>query len=217
MLFHSAYFIVAMMKEVGVNNPVGFELLEKGAWHISLETQLTEAIHSGSPLSVLFVDINNFSEVNNELGHVIGDEVLAEIKGVVSQVTTQFLVGGHIGGDEFAISGTADAEAALAIKSQLRQAFNDYLDGPGNEELRQTDVGLAIGTSTYAPGMSKYELLRQADEAMYDDKLSQLPELTDEQHETLIEARIALLGVGLRLRDLYKYDKLLKRQNKLEN
>ena len=189
------------------------ELLDKRAWHNRLEEQVADAHRSGEPFSSLFIDINNFKDVNDSMGHLVGDEIIEEVEGVVGQVTKDYLVGGRIGGDEFAISGSIDEFSAREIKQKLLVAFAVFLEHPKNAKLKELGMGLAIGNASLKPGMSASELLKEADEAMYEHKLDQMPDLTELQLTTLSEARIALEGVGLRLRDVRKYEKLIQKDD----
>lgn len=187
-------------------------LLDKKQWHAHLDQQVAAAEQMGLPLSVVFIDVNHFKDINDELGHDIGDEVIKDIQKVVSQFTDSFSIGGHIGGDEFALSGYISLEEVEASRDQLKQAFSDHLDKPENEQLKALGVGLAVGVASRQPGEESSQLTKRADDNMYEDKIAQLPELTDDQLAALSEARLALAAVGLRLRDIQKFEKILGRE-----
>ncbi len=121
--------------------------------------------------------------------------------------------GGHVGGDEVAIIAETDAAGAQAIAGRLRTAFNEYIDRPENAQLKELGIGLSIGTATLEPGMDAHQLLRKADDAMYQDKLEQLPPLSPEQEAVLRRSKADIEAHGLRIRDLIKYELLLNLQD----
>jgi len=202
-------------------------LLDKKEWLSVVDSEVAKAHDSGQNLAVLFLDLDFFKDVNDILGHQVGDDVLEQIKAIVARSLrspeskgrdsvdsvsgpdTDSFEGqsGHIGGDEFALLAYTDEAGAQSIKTRLRERFFEFRDREENEELRKTGVGIAIGFATLEPNMSSSELLRRADSAMYKDKLDQMPELTDHQMRAILDAKYVLkqAGVRVRLRDFPKY------------
>src|SRR5262249_13157450 len=104
-------------------------LLDKNGWHDAVETAVAPSSLRGQPLSVLFIDVNHFKDINDQLGHDVGDEVIAQIQRMLvdnlrtgSNRTAQErdYVGidfepGHIGGDEFGILCRSDLEGARVL------------------------------------------------------------------------------------------------------
>lgn len=118
------------------------------------------------PLSLAFIDLDNFKTVNDSLGHDVGDQVLSvAIKQVKEQLRKTDIVA-RVGGDEFAILlPEADSEAAHEVISKVQANVL--------EEMRQNDwpVTLSVGvvTCTETPSTTD-ELLMQADALMYTAK-----------------------------------------------
>ena len=224
----------------------GFDMetvMDKKTWHRTVEDAALEAQRRGTPLSVIFIDVNHFKDINDSLGHAYGDQVIAEIQGILSKnlrldknrpgknndlifvneadssVIDGFgadldLQSGHLGGDEFGILCKTDDNGARIVTSRLREAFDEYLQGESNTELKELGVSLAMGVSVLQENMTVSQLLQAADREMYEDKLRQLPPLTDEQREFLIGLHEELDKHRVRLRDIGKYVVLLSRETK---
>ena len=119
-------------------------------------------------LTLLYMDLNRFKQVNDSLGHSAGDELL---KGVAERLKASLRsreLLARFGGDEFAVllQDTGDAEAAYAA-----ERVKDVLTPPFILETHPVQVGISIGvasTNTKQEGFA--ELLRRADLAMYKAK-----------------------------------------------
>jgi diguanylate cyclase len=121
------------------------------------------------PVAVLLMDLDRFKEVNDALGHGIGDELLRLVGPRVSSCLGPADVLARLGGDEFAIVVTEDAETDRAgfVAERIVQAFSQPFELP---EI-SLHVGASIGISVFPDHASGAdELLRQADVAMYDAK-----------------------------------------------
>lgn len=120
-------------------------------------------------LALLFIDLDRFKQINDNLGHHVGDAFLVEVsKRLLSTVREHDMVA-RLGGDEFvvlltALPDPADAEdIAERIIEKIRQPF--YLQG------QQVHSGASIGIAHYDAEHSKPEaMLRDADAAMYQAK-----------------------------------------------
>lgn len=217
-------------------------LLDKKTWHQEVETAVSDAKATGEPVAVLFIDVNHFKDINDTLGHSIGDEVIAEVRSLIQKslrTTAQrapedrdqvaisevrfppdrltgsepIFSAGHIGGDEFGILCKTGEEGARKIVERLRLAFDNYLENSKKVGLRDLDISLAIGVSVLQPGMSGTELLQLADQDMYNDKFNQLPPLNKKQREFLAQLEEGLYEHQIRLRDVGKYLLMLSREN----
>jgi diguanylate cyclase (GGDEF)-like protein len=129
-----------------------------------LELAHARARRSGSPIAVLFMDLDSFKNVNDSLGHAAGDELLVLVAGRLRRWLRPSDTAARFGGDEFAIlledldTSTAAELVAKRVLDSLREPFAIQ----GQEVL----VGASIGISSSAhPGSD--DLLRNADLAMY--------------------------------------------------
>src|SRR5574338_437358 len=60
-------------------------VLNKKAWHQVFDAAVEEARRQNTALSVIFIDVNHFKDVNDSLGHVYGDQVISDIKNILSE------------------------------------------------------------------------------------------------------------------------------------
>lgn len=89
-------------------------------WATALRSWATNALKRGHEISILFIDLDNFGEVNKVLGHVAGDDVLrsiARLLGSLIDPSTDLLC--RYGGDEFAVATTRRADDVRALGSRI--------------------------------------------------------------------------------------------------
>jgi diguanylate cyclase (GGDEF)-like protein len=121
------------------------------------------------PIAVLLVDLDHFKEINDTLGHHVGDRLLVEIaerlRGAVR--TGDFIA--RLGGDEFAILARhVDTEAAaIEVAARVREAFGSTIPLSGADLSAQCSIGIALAPRD---GADESLLLRRADVALYDAK-----------------------------------------------
>lgn len=221
-------------------------LVDKKTFHTVVEREVLAASENGRPLSLLFIDVNHFKDINDTHGHLIGDVVIEELSEIVGLVVDNFRTeqldgqerksdlltvsparppevksgdldidtrAGRLGGDEFGALCETNEEGAQIIAHRLRQAFADFLERPEAQLLKKLGIGLAVGTATLKQGMDHFALLHEADEAMYADKFSQLPPLTDDQKQFILDVKERMDKENIRLRDLGKYLLILTEQS----
>ncbi|NMO55114.1 EAL domain-containing protein [Actinoplanes sp. TBRC 11911] len=150
--------------------------------------------------AVLFVDLDDFKEVNDSLGHAAGDQLLITVARRIAEVVGPLNVVARTGGDEFAvlIEHVADGEpeaVAERIVAALGAPF-EVSDGAGGTHMVSGAASVGIATSAESGGIS--ELLRRADLAMYMAKTegkNTWQSYQDELHEAMVrrmELRAAL-------------------------
>jgi diguanylate cyclase (GGDEF)-like protein len=121
------------------------------------------------PLTIAIVDIDHFKAVNDEHGHAAGDRVLAAVASCLRTHLRAEDQLGRLGGEEFlALVPDADARVAAAATEKLRTEVARLEVDCGGAELRVT---VSIGWAAWE-GESAEELMRRADEALYDAKRS---------------------------------------------
>ena len=119
------------------------------------------------PLSLLFIDIDRFKQVNDTLGHDAGDEVLRYVAGFLKRHIREADYIFRWGGDEFLVMITCTAEAARRKAAGLRAAFEA---APQLSKL-PPGIGLSVGwTEVPANATDLAPLVREADARMYRDK-----------------------------------------------
>ena len=120
------------------------------------------------PLSLLFIDLDDFKSVNDEFGHAAGDDLLAAVGGRLSRSLRPGDTVGRIGGDEFGILlvGASDREAAAVSERLLRDLRVPF---PIGKNILSIEASVGI-VSRVDGDMGADELLGSADQAMYEAK-----------------------------------------------
>ena len=124
-------------------------------------------------LAVLFIDLDGFKAVNDELGHATGDDVLARAANRILHHTRPSDRVARVGGDEFVVilRDLAPGETVEAVASRIEDALSaPYQVGP--ETIK---VGASVGIAYGAPGETISEVVDRADRAMYAVKRTRQP------------------------------------------
>ena len=131
---------------------------------------LLEQITDGY-VSVLFIDLDNFKDVNDSLGHKCGDEVLkTTAKRLKRNLRGQDIIA-RIGGDEFIIvlNGVKDKDAISNILHRTLEVFKNPINTPNKIRVQQSiSIGVAMADAT--TNISADSLINNADSAMYKAK-----------------------------------------------
>jgi diguanylate cyclase (GGDEF)-like protein len=135
-----------------------------------LHQEVERAKRGSSSLTVLLADIDDFKAINDTYGHQIGDAVLRKVGTILRSAVRVFDVCARYGGDEFAIlMPTGDRSTAVACAERIRQRVAEAND---NDErfARLPRLTLSIGVATIETGDSPADLVRRADECLYQAK-----------------------------------------------
>lgn len=140
-------------------------LLSRGAFDDTFKTRMGSAADRGLPLSLAFLDIDNFLQINQTFGHAGGDQVLKSLSDILQKQVGQDAIIARYGGDEFALlfSNTEREQAFLALEHiraevDAQKKFGDVL----------TQLTITGGIAAYPiDGSSESEILRKADQALY--------------------------------------------------
>lgn len=130
--------------------------------------ELLRARRSSKPLTLLFMDLDNFKVINDDLGHGKGDELLAAVGSLLGSSTRSFDIVGRLGGDEFALMlPETDAVGSSEVVERIRRGLREILQTAGLPE----SVSFSIGSvTTNAPPDSLDTLVLVADQLMYSAK-----------------------------------------------
>ncbi len=137
------------------------------------ETRIVQEIERArryqAPFSILMVDLDHFKRVNDEFGHLLGDEVLRQVSGIFAHHLRKIDVVCRYGGEEFAILLLQTAtEGASQVADKLRRIIETFRF-PGVPRSVTVSIGVAEFPLT---GGSRDELVRAADNALYAAKQS---------------------------------------------
>jgi len=183
---------------------------------VQFRQRVDEALSTGGPLAVLLLDLDRFQEINDAVGHAVGDELLQQVAQTLAGGPAQFSGGpaeadgrsaapvtparhlvARLGGDEFAVllpPGT-DGPAALATASELLAA----LDRPVELGELCLHVSASCGIALApAHGADAQELLQHADVAMYAAKAARTGVVVYQPEAGASTARRLTLATDLR-------------------
>lgn len=124
------------------------------------------AEESHSQISLLFIDLDGFKNVNDTLGHAIGDKLLKQVGDRLTEVAGEKDFCARLGGDEFAIIHVSEDADKTAV--QLANKIIAALKGAHAIDTYQVLIGASVGIATLSPGEKDTSaLLKHADLAMY--------------------------------------------------
>jgi diguanylate cyclase len=139
-----------------------------------------ERLRRARPFGVMIIDLDRFKEVNDTLGHGIGDELLHAVARRLESALPEGGLLARLGGDEFAacidlptVPGTGPTTGHVAAALDAGERLLATLRGPMVVSGRMLSVGASLGAAVFpAPDVDRTELLRRADVAMYAAKRS---------------------------------------------
>jgi len=133
-----------------------------------MDHALRIARSDADPVIVLFVDLDDFKSVNDDLGHAAGDHVLTSIADKIRRAAGSGDTAARLGGDEFALllEDRGGIERAIDVAERLLDSMRDPIAVGDGEVVVLASVGVAVANS----GMSTTSVLRDADIAMYEAK-----------------------------------------------
>ncbi len=133
----------------------------------SLEYEIARAKRYDSDLSLIFLDLDYFKNVNDSQGHLVGSRLLAEIGELLKNSIRKSDMAARYGGDEFVIVlPNTPKEGAKVLAYQLRNKLNEYTFL--NESGNRINVTASLGLASYpADASDKLTLVQKADAAMY--------------------------------------------------
>ncbi|MEU1396992.1 EAL domain-containing protein [Micromonospora zamorensis] len=144
-------------------------LLAEVAEQVHLHAERMARGEPDGQLALLLIDLDRFKNVNDALGHAVGDRLLVEVSARLTDVQPRPQMIARLGGDEFAIvmTGLTDVGQARELADQVVQALAEPVPLDG----LPLDVGGSIGIALFPEhGEDFATLMRHADVAMYDAK-----------------------------------------------
>lgn len=138
-------------------------LANRTAFYESVDVEMARCERFGRALSIAYIDLDNFKEVNDRLGHRAGDAALKAIADIMRSALRSTDVPARLGGDEFAVMLTeAHAGSGATVLHALRARLLEAM------QRRGWPVTFSMGLATFSemPG-SVDDMIRQADKLMY--------------------------------------------------
>ncbi len=144
-------------------------LANRNLFYLKLTDGIIHALRGNSLLALFFLDLDHFKEVNDSLGHPIGDRLLQDVASRLKGATRASDTVARLGGDEFAIIAThlKDENDVTLLAKKLTTSFNEPFKLSGNQITTHTSIGIALCP---AHGHDPDDLLRHADLALYQAK-----------------------------------------------
>ena len=151
-------------------------LLNAAAWEAEAAAEVARAVRSGGPLAVAVLDLDRFKVINDTYGHLVGDRVLKQIAGTMTEVLRDYDLAGRFGGEEFVmLLPQTRAVDALRIAERVRAHIAELpLYASGEDGAERVPVTASIGVAALDAGSRRElpELLAAADAALYRAKES---------------------------------------------
>ena len=138
---------------------------------MTLADKLIESsLRDNNDLLLVYVDFDNLKWINDTLGHTMGDQAIIETAELLKETFRLADVIGRLGGDEFVILCTDNA--ALNNEKPILSRLSEHIEKANRITTRQYPLSLSIGVSRcdHLAPCSIDELLRRADQAMYENK-----------------------------------------------
>ncbi len=138
-------------------------------FHERLEYVLRMARRRESSLAILVIDLDRFKNINDSLGHDIGDKFLQAVADKLKLVTREADTMARLGGDEFALilDGVSSNQDIAKVAEKILHILSKSQTIQGNELISTGSIGISISS---AECLDKDDLIKQADLAMYKSK-----------------------------------------------
>jgi diguanylate cyclase (GGDEF)-like protein len=143
------------------------ELYNARYLHEAMQREVQRATRYGSSLSVLFLDLDRFKQVNDRHGHLVGSRALHQLGRVLCDCVRQIDTLARYGGDEFTILLVdTGLETAIQVAERIRKTVEDHVFEAGRDGALRLTV--SIGVAAYPlHGRTREALLDLSDKAMY--------------------------------------------------
>ena len=136
-------------------------------FELRINEEMERALRFDVGMSVIMIDIDQFKRLNDEFGHLLGDEVLRQVSSLFHQQLRKIDVVCRYGGEEFAILlSQTDPHYSLGVAEKLRRVVETW-QFPGVPR----PVTISAGVATFPEhGLSRDDLMKAADAGLYTAK-----------------------------------------------
>lgn len=139
------------------------KLLNPGAFYGTTTIELGRAQRFSRPFTMAYLDVDNFKTINDEYGHLAGDDLIRIIGSVITHNIRAIDIAGRLGGDEFAIMlPETEEEQARDVIDRLVAELSQVMADKGYK----TTLSIGVVTASHFPTTID-DVIRRADHAMY--------------------------------------------------
>lgn len=135
-----------------------------------MEAQIQRRIDTHASFCAVMIDVNGFKRVNDQYGHVVGDELLKQFATELRTACTSADVVGRWGGDEFVVLMDGELDSAKEQAGRIQTWVCGKYPIHGKSGAEQLHVDASIGVAAYSDGETLQQLLARADSGMYLNK-----------------------------------------------
>ena len=133
----------------------------------AIDRAVAAASRHGRRLALMMLDLDNLKEINDTLGHHVGDEAIRMLAHELQRAVRASDTCGRLGGDEFGVAmPEADERDAREVGTRVRQSLEDL----NRLEKVPVPVEFSVGIAAWKPGMDWQAMYQMADKALYVDK-----------------------------------------------
>jgi diguanylate cyclase (GGDEF)-like protein/PAS domain S-box-containing protein len=142
------------------------KISNRRAFYETVDTEAYRSRRYNRPMTLIYIDVDNFKHVNDSLGHHVGDELLAGVAATIQERIRQSDMVARLGGDEFGVllPETPEDAAAIVVK-KIHGALRQVV------QRKQWPVTFSIGMITFVnPLQSVDDMIKGVDDMMYEVK-----------------------------------------------
>lgn len=147
-------------------------VFNRRAFEREIHREIALAARFRTPLSIIYIDLDHFKDVNDAFGHAAGDEVLIRISEMLLRHTRDTDIVGRLGGDEFGIvlAQATAADSLLKAKLLAREVDQLVVRNGHDSNGRTVRIGASCGVVEWQVGQDAQTLIAIADRAMFAQK-----------------------------------------------
>ena len=146
-------------------------LFNRRALYQHTENELSRARRENFPLSLVLLDIDHFKSVNDQHGHLVGDQALRLVADIITHSKRPYDWAGRWGGEEFLVvlPNTGPPEARIVAERMRENVARAHFVLPDDDRSLQLHISLGVSSASVSPDSTLMldQLLHHADEALY--------------------------------------------------
>jgi diguanylate cyclase (GGDEF)-like protein len=141
--------------------------------HDLLLREIARAERNGRPLALIMCDVNNFKQVNDRYGHLMGDEVLGQIASILKECVRGSDHVVRYGGDEFLlILPETDHAGSLTVRNRIHEKVGEW---DRTSRVGDVPISVSMGMYLHTTGQTPEQDIAEADARMYLEKQTVAP------------------------------------------